>query len=115
MASGLNDNRRELAKMFRRIHEAQGIVVEYSDRLARFGFNFLKEFAKYNGVEIETVEQKGKLQQNEEMVNDLISIVTCFSTRLYGASGGKRLKKVIAELETERVENSESNNASTSY
>jgi predicted site-specific integrase-resolvase len=29
--------------------------VEYTDRLARFGFNYLKEFAKYNGVDIEAV------------------------------------------------------------
>ncbi len=114
IASGLNDNRRELAKMFRGIEEADCIVVEYTDRLARFGFNYLKEFGKYNGVEIEAVEQKEKLEHNEEMVKDLISIVTCFSARLYGARGGKRLKRVITELEEERSENSESNNASSS-
>jgi putative resolvase len=110
VASGLNDNRRELAKMFKRIEEAQCIVVEYTDRLARFGFNYLKEFAKYNGVDIEAVQQKEKLENNEEMVNDLISVVTCFSARLYGARGGKKLKKVIAELETERGGNCEGNN-----
>ena len=110
VASGLNDNRRELLKMFNRIEEASCVVVEYTDRLARFGFNYLKEFAKYNGVEIEAVEQKEKLGQNEEMANDLISIVMCFSASLYGASGGKKLKKVIAELETERCETIESNN-----
>ena len=114
VASGLNDNRRELAKMFRRIEEVNCIVVEYSDRLARFGINYLKAFARYSGVQIEAVEQKEKLEHNEEMVKDLISIVTCFSARLYGARGGKKLKKVIAELETERGENSESNNASSS-
>ena len=114
VASGLNDNRRELAKMFKRIEEAQCIVVEYTDRLARFGFNYLKEFAKYNGVDIEAVQQKEKLENNEEMVNDLISVVTCFSARLYGARGGKKLKKVIAELETERGCNSEGNNKGSS-
>lgn len=112
VASGLNDDRRELTKMFRRIQEVDSIVVEYPDRLARFGFNYLNEFAKDKGVEIETVEQKEKLEHNEEMVNDLISVVTYFSARLYGARGGKKLKKVIAELETERGENSESNNKS---
>ena len=114
VASGLNDNRRELAKMFKRLEEAQCIVVEYTDRLARFGFNYLKEFAKYNGVEIEAVQQKEKLENNEELVNDLISVVTCFSARLYGASGGKKLKKVIAELETERGGSSEGNNKGSS-
>ena len=110
VASGLNDNRVELAKMFKRIAETECIVVEYTDRLARFGFNYLKEFAKYNGVEIEAAAQKEKLENNEELVNDLISVVTCFSARLYGARGGKKLKKVIAELETERGGNCEGNN-----
>lgn len=114
VASGLNDNRRELTKMFKRIEEAQCIVVEYTERLARFGFNYLKQFAKYNGVDIEAVQQKEKLENNEEMVNDLISVVTCFSARLYGASGGQKLKKVIAELETKRGGNSEGNDEGSS-
>lgn len=112
VASGLNDNRRELTKMFRKLQEVDSIIVEYPDRLARFGFNYLKEFSKDNGVKIEVVEQKEKLEHNEEMVKDLISVVTCFSARLYGSRGGKKLKKVIAELETERGENIESNNKS---
>ena len=115
VASGLNDNRRELAKMFKRLDEVQCIVVEYTDRLARFGFNYLKEFAKYNGVEIESVVKKEKLENNEEMVKDLISVVTFLSGRLYGARGGKKLKRVIAELETERSCNSESNNKRAAY
>ncbi|WP_204377974.1 hypothetical protein [Clostridium ljungdahlii] len=40
------------------------------------------------------------------MVNDLISIVTCFSARLYGARGGRKVKKdiqkSIKEIEKER-------------
>jgi predicted site-specific integrase-resolvase len=63
--------------------------VEYADRVGRFGFNYLKDFVKYNGVDIEAVQQKEKLENSEEMVNDLISVVTCFSARLYGARGGK--------------------------
>lgn len=98
--------------MLRRIDEADSIVVEYPDRLARFGCNYLNEFARDKGVQIESVEEKEKLEPNEEMVNDLISIVTCFSARLYGARGGKRLKKIIAELETERSVNNENNNKS---
>ena len=51
---------------------------------------------------------------NEEMVNDLISIVTCFSAGLYGSRGGRKVKKDIEkttkELGKERGENSENNN-----
>jgi putative resolvase len=117
-ASGLNDKRRELTKMFRRLSEVDTIIVEYPDRLARFGFNYLKEFSKSLNVNIEIIEEKSKAEPNEEMVNDLISVVTCFSTRMYGARGGRKAKKdiekTIKELEKERGENSENNNESNS-
>ena len=113
-ASGLNDNRRELFKMFKRINEVNIIVVEYSDRLARFGYNYLKEFAKSFNVEIETVEGSKKTEPNEEMVQDLVSLVTCFSAKIYGSRGGRKIKnnieKSIQELEKERYENSDDNN-----
>ena len=106
IGSGLNDNRRELLKMFSRIGEVNCIVVEHTDMLAKAGFNYLKEFAKYHGVEIESVEQNEWQGQPEEMVTDLVSVVTSFSSGLYGIKGGRKLKKVRAELETERCENS---------
>ncbi len=116
VASGLNDKRRELIKMFRRLNEINSIIVEYPDRLARFGYNYLQEFCKSLNVNIEAIQQNEKLEPNEEMVNDLISIVTCFSARLYGSRGGRKVKqdiqKSIEELEMKRGENSEDNNKS---
>jgi predicted site-specific integrase-resolvase len=92
--------------MFRNLYEVDYIVVEYEDRLARFDYTYLNEFAKAFNVEIEAVEKVRKLQPNEEMVNDLVSIVTCFSARVYGARGGRRLKQTIVQtidtLEQER-------------
>ncbi|SHK23518.1 hypothetical protein SAMN02744037_01946 [Tepidibacter formicigenes DSM 15518] len=107
----MNDKRRQLIKMFRRLNEVNTIIVEYPDRLAGLGYNYLKEFAKSLNVNIESVEQNKKLEPNEEMVNDLVSIITCFSARLYGARGGRKLKKTINELEKERqVQNINENN-----
>jgi Predicted site-specific integrase-resolvase len=118
VASGLNDKRRELIKMLRRLNEVNSIIVEYPDRFARFGYNYLQEFCKSLSVDIEAIQQNEKLEPNEEMVNDLISIVTCFSARLYGSRGGRKVKqdiqKSIQELEKERGENSENNNKSNS-
>ena len=116
VASGLNDKLRELIKMFRRLNEINLIVIEYLDRLAGFEYNYLKEFAKLFNVDIEIVEQNKKLEHNEEMVQDLVSVVTCFSARLYGSRGDRRIKydiqKSIQELEKERSANSENNNES---
>lgn len=102
--------------MFRRLSEVDTIIVEYPDRLARFGYNYLKEFCKSFNVNIEVIEEKTNLEPNEEMVNDLISVVTCFSDRMYGARGERKVKKYIEksikELAIERSENSENNNES---
>jgi len=118
VASGLNDHRRELTKMFRNLSEADFIVVEYENRLARFGYSYLKEFAASFNVAIEAVEKVGKLQPNEEMVNELVSIVTCFSARLYGARGGRKIKKTLVQtletLEQERGKSDENDNESDS-
>ena len=102
--------------MLRRLSEIDTIIVEYPDRLARFGLNYLKEFCKSLNVNLEVIEEKAQLEPNEEMVNDLISVVTCFSARMYGARGGRKIKKdiekSIKELSIERSENSENNNES---
>lgn len=113
VASGLNDKRRELTKMLRKLEEVNMIVIEYPDRLAGFGYNYIQEFCKSLNVNIEAIEQNEKLEPNEEMVNDLISVVTCFSARLYGSRGGRKIKEdlqnSIKELEKEKGENSEDN------
>ncbi|KJR44119.1 Mobile element protein [Desulfosporosinus sp. I2] len=94
--------------MFRNLNDVDVIVVEYADRLARFGFSYLKEFAQSFNVKIEAIESAKKLQPNEEMVNDLVSIVTCFSARLYGARGVRKLKQTIVQtIETLELERGE--------
>ena len=72
--------------------------------LSEIWLKYLKEFAKSYCVAIEAVEQTASIDPNEEMANDLISVVTCFSARIYGARGGKKLKKALDELECERRE-----------
>ena len=111
-ASGLNDTRRELTKMFKRLEEVNSIIIEYPDRLARFGYKYLEEFGKSYNVNIEVIENNESLEPNEEMVKDLISVVTCFSAKLYGARGGRKLRRTIEKLEKERGEACENNNKS---
>jgi predicted site-specific integrase-resolvase len=76
--------------------------VEYKDRLARYGFKFLMRFFKGLGCEIEYLEEKATKDDNEELVQDVLSLFTCFSARLYGKRGGrpkgsKNKKKELAE------------------
>lgn len=103
VASGINENRKGLKSLLSIIDQdpIDYLVIEYKDRLARFGYNYLETYCKSHGVEIITVEQQEKKELNEEMVEDLISIMTSFSARLYGKRGSKKIKKTLSELEKE--------------
>ncbi len=106
--------------MLKRLNEINTIIIEYPDRLARFGYNYIVEFCNSLNINIEAVEQNKELEPDEEMVNDLISIVTCFSAKLYGSRGAEIAKQNIEntikelkkekELTKEKSENSENNN-----
>ena len=73
------------------------VVVSYKDRLTRFGFKYLEEFFSSHGVRIEVVfgEEPKDLQQ--ELIEDLIAIVTSFAGRLYGMRSHKK-KKVVESV-----------------
>jgi len=93
-ASGLNDKRPKLQKIFNE-RKATRIVVEHKDRLTRFGFNFIKEL--YPECEIVVVNETEDLEN--DLMQDFINLVTCFCARIYGLRRSKRkTEKIIEEL-----------------
>jgi putative resolvase len=110
IGSGLNDNRPKLHKLIGAVlkREVNHIVVEYKDRLARYGFKFLMRFFKGLGCTVEFLDEKATKDDNEELVQDVLSLFTCFSARLYGRRGGrpkgsKNKKKLAATLQVGEV------------
>lgn len=104
VASGINENRPQLLKMLSNLSHVDKIIVEYPDRLARFGLNYIKIIAAQNNVDIIFLEDNEYKSSNEEMAEDIVSIITCFSARLYGARGGRKIKKVLNELKESELE-----------
>jgi len=93
IASGVNEKRRGLRKLLNRIRrgEVKTVIIEYPDRLARFGYEYLKFFMETFGVRLIVVNGKEETEDlNKELAEDLIAIVTSFSARIYGARGGKK-------------------------
>ncbi|EIW00556.1 IS607 family transposase [Thermoanaerobacter siderophilus] len=87
IASGVNENRRGLLKLLNKIKrgEVEKVVIEYPDRLARFGFEYLKFFMESFGVELIVLDGKENEEDiNKELAEDLIAIVTSFAARIYG-------------------------------
>ncbi|OPX92159.1 MAG: hypothetical protein A4E52_00100 [Pelotomaculum sp. PtaB.Bin013] len=103
IASGLNENRRELAKLTKTATkgEIDAIVIEYKDRLARFGYKYLEQYFQSCGACIDIVELDEAKSPQEELVEDMIAIVTSFSARIYGKRGGRVAKKLTELIEQE--------------
>ena len=107
VASGLKINRRGLLKLFNYVVNKQidEIVVTYKDRLTRFGFEYLEYFFRQYGVRIEVIYGEEPKDAYQELVEDLLTIVTSFAGKLYGMRSHekKRLvlgfKKLLEEVE----------------
>lgn len=96
VASGLKTNRRGLLKLFNYVVNRQidVVVITYKDRLTRFGFEYLEYFFKQYGVRVEVVYGKESKDAYQELVEDLLAIVTSFAGKLYGMRSHKK-KKLI--------------------
>lgn len=107
VGSGLNDKRKGLLQLMKLAKEGKitDITITDKDRLTRFGFNYLSEFFSSFGVQIHTQSSEQGKTLEEELVQDMLSIVTSFSGKLYGIRSAKRKKllenvrKVLKEKE----------------
>ncbi len=90
-ASGLNERRRGLRKLFRLAEagEIDVVLVEFKDRLARFGFGYLTEVFRAHGVRVEVLEEPPGADETQELVQDMLAVVTVFAARLYGRRSRK--------------------------
>ncbi|MGB9804635.1 IS607 family transposase [Desulfofundulus sp.] len=100
VASGLNQKRRGLSNVLKLAErgEYKKLIIEYPDRLARFGYSYIERHLRYCGVEIIAIAEKEPEDAHSELVRDLLAIVTSFSARLYGSRGGKKIKQGFQEL-----------------
>jgi len=98
IGSGINYTKKGLRSLIKKINnrEVSKVVIFYKDRLTRFGFELIEYIANLNGCEIEVLDSTEKTEQ-EELVEDLIQIVTVFSCKLQGKRA-HRTRKLIEEL-----------------
>ena len=102
IGSGINYEKPGLKKLIEMINKKQVdvIVVLYKDRLLRYGFELVEYFAKLNNVKIEVIDKIDK-NQDQELVEDLVQIITVFSCKLQGKRKKKTkelLQKTIDEI-----------------
>jgi putative resolvase len=99
IGGGLNFKRKQFLQLVDAILEGQveRIVLAHQDRLARFGYQLLVHLCQTHKTEL-VVMNTASLSPEQELVQDLITITHCFSSRLYGLRNyRKALKKAIAD------------------
>jgi predicted site-specific integrase-resolvase len=99
VGSGLNDKRKKIQELIRMVenNEANRVFVTYRDRLTRFGFHYLEAMFKSHGVEIVVVKDQEKEKPvQEELVEDMMSLIASFSGKLYGLRSKKI--KILQEV-----------------
>jgi len=77
-------------------YEVNKIVILYKDRLLRFGYELIETLCGKYGTSIEIIDNTERTEE-QELVEDLIQIVTVFSCKLQGKRAHK-VKKMIKEL-----------------
>jgi predicted site-specific integrase-resolvase len=101
VGSGINDTRKQWLSLLQD-RMVRIIVVEHKDRFTRFGFTGYKTLLNTDGRDIEVVNEaeNGK----EDLLQDLVSIITSFCARLYGQRRCKRkTEKIIQELTAGKI------------
>ncbi|WP_260675939.1 recombinase family protein [[Scytonema hofmanni] UTEX B 1581] len=83
-ASRMNWKRKNCIKLMTQVSnkEISEIVVGHKDRLCRFGFEFVEWFCNLHHCKI-TVVNNAKLSPHEELMQDFMAIMHCFSSKLY--------------------------------
>ena len=98
--SGLNYQRQNWNKLLKQVeaNEIDKIYITYKDRFVRFGYEWFEEFCASHGTEIIVLNQK-QTSPEEELTDDLLSILHLFSERSYGLRKYKtEINKELKEL-----------------
>lgn len=91
--SGVNDDRKRLTALLQK-RDFDVLLVEHKDRLSRFGFRWFEVLAPF---QIEVVNLADNA--TNDLMEDLVAILTSFSARLYGQRRGrKRTEAAIRAL-----------------
>jgi excisionase family DNA binding protein len=99
MGSGLNYHKKGLRILIKRIcnEDIGRLVLTHKDRLLRFGSELIFSLCEQFSVEVVIINASEDSSFEEELVSDVLEIITVFSARLYGSRSHKN-KKVIEKL-----------------
>lgn len=101
VASGINfDKRKQFFEMLDDIlaGKVNRVIITYKDRISRVGFElFTYLFEKY-GCEIIVISEIGSEElDSQEIVEEIVSLLHCYSMKLYSNRKAKKIKEILEE------------------
>ncbi len=107
LGSGMNYRKRGLRKLLDMIVEGQvgRLVLTHKDRLLRFGAELIFSLCEARETEIVLINHGSEPSLEEELVQDVLEMITVFSARLYGSRSRKNkklmehMKKAVTEAD----------------
>jgi excisionase family DNA binding protein len=102
VASGMNDKRIKLARLMTMAinKEVDIVLIEHKDRLTRFLYEFLVVFFRSHNVEIVYTTEILGTSFEQELVEDILSLMASFSAKIYSkrAKENRKKKKGLEEV-----------------
>lgn len=101
IASGISfEKRTDFFKLLNEIinGKVDTVVVTYKDRLSRVGFELFEKLFKNFGTKIIVVSEVGNTKlDSEEIFEEIVSLLHCYSMKLYSKRKDKSIKQIISE------------------
>lgn len=94
VGSGMKDDRPKLRRLFKLVEQKKidKVIVEHKDRLSRFMIGFLQDHFHSYDVEIEWLSEIIGTSYEQELVEDILSLMSSFSNRIYGRRSAENRK-----------------------
>jgi len=101
IASGISfDKRIDFFKLLDEIiaGKVESVIISYKDRLSRVGFELFDNLFKKFGTRIVVVSEIGNPKlDSEEIFEEIVSLLHCYSMKLYSKRKDKSIKEIISE------------------
>lgn len=101
VASGISFKKRE--QFFKLLDEVlagkvKRVVITYKDRISRIGFELFTYLFKKFGCEIIVLSEIGSEKlDSEEIFEEIVSLLHCYSMKLYSSSNVKKIKEILED------------------
>ncbi len=97
VGSGLNYKRKQFTRLMEMIElgQVRRLIIAHRDRLVRFGYEYFEGFCERHHTELVVINGEA-MSPEQELVQDLLAIVTVFSARLHGLHSYRKVLKDAA-------------------